>query len=325
MLMTDSIYVTSSDLSRIDSEVATVAAAEGITLDGAGGLIRGAVEEVANELSKLIVAFGGYLSGGDWSVNHLAAVFNYGLGTSVKMKAALSQVVVSGNSSSEWNHVKQWAVFWTLRSFYRDAFGRTVKDRYKDKMVFFKEEIDRRLKANLWTLGVPCVIRPLARPAAMFERGSGSWSTSNISLVAGSGTRTDKVDVAITYVDMSQPNFYASESSNGNSESDASDTLTQLMVAGHNLHVDISTLNPPTGVQDKSQQLIVVIAPLKATHWNVWAGTSGSTLYLQNAAPISIATTSYTLPADPLLSGPAVGIGQYSDRRLALLPLRQRA
>lgn len=326
MLWTDKIWVSSDDLSRVDSEVLRVSTSENITLDGVNGLIRGGLEEATSEIMKFIVAFGGYLNSGDLTSNHFAAVMNVGIGNSVRQKVGLQQIVISGDVPGQWFWLKQWTVFHVLRCFYRDAFGRLGQDRYKDKMDFFRDELQRRITPNIYSLGVPIVIRPLSRPGAFFERNSGTWDSTNLSQVPGLGT-SNKVsfDVAITWVDQSQANFYVNSSQRNNSESDASDIATIQITTGNVISVSISSLNPPTGKQDPSQQMIVVVSPRPATGWNVYVGNTGGTLYLQNSSPIPIGTTSFTLPGDPSLQGATPGIGQYPDRRLSVAPMRQRA
>jgi hypothetical protein len=326
MLWTDSVFITPDDLSRLDSEVAAVATANDITLTGNNGLLRGAIEEVSNEMMKLVIAFGGYLNSGDLSANHMAAVLNVGIGNSVRQKVSLQQIIVSADVSGQWGWVKQWAIFWALKTFYRDAFSRLGGDRYKTKMDFYKDELQRRIMPNMWALGVPITLRPLSRPAALFERATGTWDSTNVALEVGSGTLDGvSCDVVVTYCDMSQANLYVSPDVPNNAESDASDTITIAMTAGNVIGVDISSLRPPTGTQHPSQVMVVVVAPLKATHWNVYAGPTGGTLYLQNLAPIPIATTSFALPGDPVVSDYPLGNGQYAERRLSLVPTRQRA
>lgn len=326
MIWTDKIFISSSDLFRIDSEVSKVSDAEGITLDGNNGTIRGAIEEASMELQKIMIAFGGYLNSGDLSANHLAAVLNVGIGNSVRQKAVLDQVCVSGDSAGSFNWVKQWAIFWTLRIFYRNAFQRTVKDRYENKMKFYASEIDRRIRPTLFALGIPLVLRPLFAPASFFTLNSGTWGPDNVSLVTNvAGTSTSDLDVAISYVDMSQANLYVSSTSKGNAESELSDRVIIAMQNGKVLEVSIATLNPPTGRQNPAQLLVAVIAPLRATHWNVYVGNKGGTLFLQNSSPIPIGTTTYTFSANPVLSGAMAELGQYPDRRLSLMQTRQRA
>jgi hypothetical protein len=328
MLWTDSIWITQDDLMRIDSEVVNVAAAEGVSLNGDNGLIRGAIEEASNELQKLIIAFGGYLNSGDLTANHLAAVLNVGIGNSIRQKALLTQVCVSGFTPTSWNHIKQWAVHWTLRVFYRNVFSRTVNDRYEKKMNFFKDELVRRVTPTLFGLGIPIVLQPLLAPASYFTRNSGTWDSSNVSLVAGAGTldNTNFCDVVITFVDQSQPNFYVSASTPNNCESDAPTRITQQMGTGNVLQVSIASLNPPTGGQDPATILVAVVAQLKATGWNIYvSSTPGGILYLQNSTPVPIATQTYTFSGDPVFSGFPIQQGQYESRRLSLVPMRQRA
>ena len=326
MLCTDSIFIAENDLLRIDSEVTAVAASESITLAGDNGLLRGAVEEASNELMKRIISFGGYLNAGDLTANHLAAVLNVGIGNSVRQKVGLQQVVVSGDVPGQWNWIKQWTVFWALKTFYRSAFSRVGDDRYKNKLDFYKDEIQRNIAPNLSGLGIPIVIRPLSRPGAFFERDAGTWDSGNVSMISGPGTTaTPSCDVAVTFCDMSQANFYVSLAQRNNSESEPSDVATISTEDGKVIGVDISTLNPPTGAQHPSQVMVVVVSPLKATHWNVYVGCAGGALYAQNSSPIPIATKTFTLPGDPVFSGQTAGLGQYPDRRLSVVPTRQRA
>lgn len=327
MLWTDGEFVTAVDLMRVDSEVLSVAEAESITLEGSNSLLRGAIEETSNELMKLMVGFGGYIGYGDVSANHLAAVLNVGLGSTISHKAHLSQVVVSGPTPDTWNHIKQWVVFWSLHVFYRDAFNRTVKDRYEGKMRFFKSELQRRVTRTIDGLGIPLVMRPLSRPAALFERDSGTWDSSNVTLANdAAGTINDEAyDVVVTYVDMSANNLYVSKELDGNAESHPSDRARIELLTGKVILVDISSLNPPTGVQHPSQRILHAVAPLKATHWNVYVGKANGVLKLQNASPIPISTTSYQLTGNPGTVGYSSGSGQYADRVMALNPTRQRS
>ena len=326
MLWTDSVFISESDLTRVDSEVISVAQSENITLDGDDGLLRAAVEEVGIELSKLMIAYGGYLNSGDLTANHYAAVMNVGIGNSVRQKASLQQVVVSSDTLNQWGWIKHWVVYWALSMFYRDAFARTDGDRYDKKLKYYTELITRKIKPNIYTMGIPIVIRPLSCPGAVFERISGSWDSSNVSLHSGTGVSNGQAyDVAISYCDMSDWTRYQSVAKPNNAESDISQIVTVMPTTGQEISINISTLNPPTGAQHPSQMLVVVVSPLTATHWNVYVGKSGGILYLQNATPIPIGITSYTLSSDPVLSGSQYYLGQYADRRLSVSPMRQRS
>lgn len=325
MIWTDRVFITAEELTRVDSEVPEVVTAEGITMGGPNGLIRGAIEEAGDELMKYLVGFGGFLGSGDVSANHSWAVQNTGVGTMVRHKALPCQVIVSGDTAESWNNIHRWASFWALQIFYRNAFNRTVKDRYEGKMRYYKSELVRRITPSLWGLGIPVVNGPLAAPGATFERDAGTWDSSNLSLVAGSGTATTMKDVVVTYVDMGAPLPYVDSSDRGNSESHQSEIVQITPTSGNVISVNISSLNPPTGRQHPSQQIKCVIPMRRATHWNVYAGEADGTLYLQNAAPIAITTTSFDFPGNPLTSGPKPGLGQYADRILTLNPTRQRA
>jgi len=298
-----------------------------MSFTGDGGVLRNAVEETSLEMSKILIAFGGYINSGDLTANHYAAVMNVGIGNSVRQKIGLQQVVVSGDVPGQWNQVKEWAVYYALMTFYRNAFGRVENDRYEKRYTLYKDQISRKIYPTLQALGIPMVVRPLSRPAALFERNSGTWDSTNVALVSGSGTLTNStsLDVVVTYVDMSQANFYVSAAIPNNCESNPSDVITQQMATSEVLHVDITSLVPPTGAQHPSQQMLVVVSPLKATHWNVYVGLTGKTLYLQNSSPIPIATKTYTLSGNPTFSGYQSGLGQYADRRLSLSNMRQRA
>ena len=325
MLWTDSTFITIADLTRLDSEVTEVASSNEITLSGDDGIIRGTIEESAIELQKLLTAFGGYLGSGDLSANHLAAVMNVGSMNSIRQKALLQQVVVSGDAPNSWNHVKQWAVFWCLQLVYRNAFNRSVKDRYEGKMRYYASELRRRVTPSLHGLGIPIVLRPLPVPGARFERDSGTWDSDNVTQAAGPGVASGALSVAVTYVDMTTSSLYVSPVSRGNAESNPSERIAVTLVSGNVISVDITSLVPPTSVQHPSQLLIHVISPLTATHWNVYVGTSTGLLYLQNPTPIPIATKAYTLTGDWVSNTATSGEGQYSDRRLSLVPSRQRA
>ena len=354
MIWTDGLFISVNDLQRVDSEVQQVATAEKINLIGNFGIIRGGIEAAGQEMTKMMVAFGGYLSSGDISPNHTSAVLNIGLGNSVRSKALLSQIVVSGLSSFSWNHVKEWVVHWVLQTFYRDAFNRTVKDRYEAKMRYYKSEIDRRLRPSIMGLGIPMIIQPLAAPAALFERspvdylgslnspyGNNAWTTpgtfgnANLSSVNSVGTSGGSFTVVVTYVNqgmmqqtgqfLPDSTKYVSSSKNGNAESAGSPLASITVPAGSAMQVSIASLYPPNGLQDPATRLLCVTLPLAATGWNVYAGPINGTLTLQNNAPISIFTKTFMFPGDPTTTGVPLGTGQYDDRKLSLNPTRQRA
>lgn len=320
MLWTDAIFITTDDLTRIDSEVPAVAESEGIVLTGSNGIIRGVYEEVTDELSKILITFGGYLGSGDLSPNHLAAVMNIGMGNAVRQKALPSQVVISGEVEGSWNHAKRWAVYWALELFYRDAYNRTVKDRYEGKMRYYKAERQRRVEPMLKGRGIPIVISPLARPAAAYEPDTGIWGPSNVVTSVAPGALGGDYQVVITYLGKDNdnaPQYLA--------ESHPSDPISITVPPDSSISVDILTLKPPDGTQPRSRMLLCIIPVLKATHWNVYVGRVGGPYYLQNLVPIPVDVADYTLASDPVLAGKTAGQGQAVTRYLTIVPTRQRA
>lgn len=324
MLMTDGLFITTDDLKRVDSEVVDVANAEAMTLGGNYGSIRGAIEETSGEITKMMVSFGGalFVSGGVTS-QHNAAVNFTGVTSRIRMKALTSQVVVSGVDEYNWNNVKIWAVHWALYFIYRDAYNRTVKDRYESKMRYFKTELQRRLTPGL-NVGIPVVLNPLARPAATFEREVGTWGDSNLSAVSCTGAVGGTFDVVVTYCDMTDSTRYVDYNTKNNCESHPSERATLAVAADNALSINITSLTPKS-TQHPATQLYCLVTPRNVTHWNVYAGVTGGSLYLQNAAPIAIATKTYALTANPTTTLPLVGVGQYADRLLSITPMRQRA
>lgn len=124
-----------------------------------------------------------------------------------------------------------------------------------------------------------------------------------MSLVAGTNANaTTLYDVAVTWVEQTR---YLSPKTKGNSESAPSARATGISVTTANvLHVDISVLNPPNGLNPLNSALGQgLVIPGIASGWNVYVGAQGGTLFLQNATPIAIGTTGYTLAGAPVLSG----------------------
>lgn len=325
MLWTDQVFLSVADLSSVDSEVSAVASANGLTLTGDGGSIRRGLGEASDHLLKRAVSLGGYVqnSGTNLSVNHLAAVLSTGVSSSVRTAFIMNQVVVSGPTDKDWSHVKRWAAHWCLYFIFRDCFNRSKDDRYETKMKNYRAELDWRLTPTLTSLGIPLVISPLDAPAAAMSPNSGIWANSSVSLEAdAAGTLTDQVDVAVTYVDL---DVYGDDQDPKNGESSASEKIVVQLESGKVLKVDISSLNPPTGAQDKRYLPYRPVSFLTASGWNLYVGLSGGTMYLQNSAPIPIATKSLQLTGNPQLSGSVLMQGQIPDSYFHPKEVRQRA
>jgi len=171
------------------------------------------------------------------------------------------------------------------------------------------------------------VIQPLACPGAVREFQAGTWGTANLSGTGSGSTETGNpaYDVAITWVAIPG---YISQVNRGNSESAPSATATGFNVpAGQFLTVSIASLNPPTGtIPSAVGTASGIYTPLGATHWNIYAGKTGGTLYLQNPSPIPVATQSYALTGvvQQVNSNP-VWVGQAPDYNYAFQNMLFRA
>lgn len=323
MLWTDENFVTPEDLTSLDSEVPAIAKNEGIILTGENGFIRRQVDEAGDELLRRMQVFGGWIGSSTLSTNHLQAVLDIGSGASNnRTKILLNQIVVSDRVRNKWSNVKRWVVYRSMVGFYRNAFSRTAtKDRYKSKLEDFQAVLIRCQNQSLNDFGLPICAQPLSRPAATFEIDPGTWGPANISKVSDIGSSfTGDVDVAVSYVDSSR---YQTHRNNGNAESNVSEAAT-VTISNEFLTIDITSLNPPNGLQDPGTINQCVISPLTATHWNVYVGNVGESLYLQNTEPISIDVKTLVFVADPVFSGPIAGTGQYADRRYQFQHLLQR-
>jgi hypothetical protein len=325
MLWTDSSVVTTADLASIDPEVASVAAAENIVIDGASGIVQRTYETASQQILSQMQRFGGYLSSGLVSANHLAAVFNVGGPGVNRTRILLGQIVAY---DPYFPIVKTWFTYKVLRQFYHAAFSRTLTDRYEKKMMQYDQDLRLEHWPNLKNVGLPMVYRPMCAPGAINERvpgttrtQAGTWSTSNVSTASLVGTTGGSFDVAVTYVDQS---LYKSQVNKYNAESYTSDRITQLVAAGHVVHVDIMSLVPPNAGSDPAMLPQAITTPLNADGWNLWVGVAGGTLYLQNAQPYPITQKAVTLAGDPTLSGFQSDYGQFADAFYTVQDLIQR-
>ena len=322
MLWTDGYFVTQADLAVIDPEVPDVASVEAITVNGAGGIVGQTISECAMFIVANMQRFGGYLSSGLVSGNHLAAVFNTGGPGVNRTRIIMGQVVADDSYVPV---VKQWVTYKALVNFYRAASARTLEERYKSKMEQFERDTRWQYWPNLKNIGIPVVYRPLAAPGAVLERGAGTWSSGNVSLATAAGATGGAFSVAITWVDQSQYLNQATLLNRGNAESAPSAVLAATPMTNQGISVNLSGLTPPNGAANPANLAQAITSPLTATAWNVWIGlASGGPMYLQNSTPIPITTTTYTLGHDPSLSGYTVGTGQYADNYLTVQDTVQR-
>lgn len=165
------------------------------------------------------------------------------------------------------------------------------------------------------------VYAPMEAPGAKHGVRPGTWGTANLSAVSGSATGAVEVQVAVTYCDTGRG--YVSQANIGNAESAPSAVVALSIPASKVLKVDITSLNPPTGVQGAVGLSQGAWTPLTASHWNLWVGSGDGTLYLQHEL-IPIATKTYTLAADPVFSGSTLGTGQVPDLSLVFMNIVMR-
>lgn len=300
MLWVDEDFITQADLITLDSEIAEIAETENIVISD---IIRRAKEKCQGTLSAFM-SFSG-LSPTDLTLRNL----NFPIGTpDLRYNyAGFAQLVVNGESETNWGALKHWVAAKTLAEFYRAATNKN-SDRYSDRHEGILEEIKQQLWPNFKRRGLPIVFNPLVAPGAIMER-AGTFGANNVDLVAGAGTSTATFYFAITWVG----DRYLTASQKFNSESYRSARVSKLMVNGQVARVSIAGLIPPDGQQPEFTKSNCRYTPGRAVGWNVWAGITEGALYRQNAAAIPIATTSFTLPGDPLLTGEKADLGQFED------------
>jgi hypothetical protein len=322
LLFTDSDIITPADLAVVDQEVTSDATALNVTLSGPGSIIRRAVEEAGTEITAAFQNFSGYLVGLGISANHVAAVLNT-LTTAINRPRARLNQVCALDPDPTHLHMKRWLEYRALTGFYRSLYHRKVEDRFEKKMNNYRAEASFAWN-NLISSGLPIVLQPLACPGALRELGSGTWGASNVSAGGTGSTEIGHVyDIAITWVNSQG---YVTWSNNGNGESAPSAIVTLPAVTGSVLTLTLTGLNPPDGtIPQNLGTADGIYTPQPASGWNVYVGITGQTLWLQNATPIPIATTSYTLADAPTLTGNPMGQGQHPDYNFAFQNVLWRA
>jgi len=313
MLWTDATPITQADLEGTDPEVAPVATAEGLSLAPDGAVLRNAMEECGHQILSRLQTFSGYIAGLGIGGAHLAAVMNTGGSPVSRPYIRLTNIVVTSPYPNVASPVQAWLRSTALRTFYRAATNKKLQDRYEQKMEMWDQRAadDWRL---MQSLGLPIVLEPFPAPAAVYEAASGAWTSSNVTSVTQSGTAAAVYRVAVTFVDSSR---YVSQTDKGNAESGPSEIVQIDVPINKAVKVDITTVTPVTVASQARGTADGIYALLAVTGWNVWIGAATGPLYLQNSAPIAIATKTYTLTADPVLTGSQLGSGQVPDHNCA--------
>lgn len=318
MLWTDRDFINTADLLSVDPEMSEIAAAENMVLEGSNSVCRRGIEEAGAFLERKLVNFGSLASSGDLSLSHLAAVFNTGGHSTQRRKFSLEQVVVSGRNSEYWSEIKTWVAVTVLCVAYRTAMNRSSNDRYEHKYDRFGKMLREQSWPTVKKLGIPILQQPLPSPEAIQGFNPGTFSAADVS---GSGN-AGEWSVAVTYVDSTK---YVSSINPVNGESHPSVEKIVTTASSEVIRVDITNLNPPTGVLQNEARARGFSISRKATHWNVYAGPSGGAMTLQNSSPISLDTKTYTLAGDPSTTGKVAGLGQYPEAYLTIMDSIQRS
>lgn len=320
MLLSDQLVVSQASISAVDSQASTIASAEGIALAGTYGIFQRATDECIEHLLSQAQSFSTYYGDGSASAAHNAAVSNVGGSRNTRARTSPFQIAFSSDTGGQWSTLQLWATMVSLRLLYRSALNNNLIDHYAKKVDFLDEEIKKLYWPQLRNKGIPILFQPLPRPAAVRNLNPGTWSASNLSASAGSGS-AGTWDVQITYVDQVGNQPYGNAANDNNAESAPSEIATIVTSGSQNVVASIVSLNPPTGWVDRLD--IGLFVPRSASGWNVYAGPTGSTLTLQNVtAPIPVATKTFSFP---VLGGVyPVSTGQKRDSNLFFFPYFNR-
>ena len=329
MLFTDSDIVSSADLIDIDGEIPDVAnnMKPPVTVDGPGSVCEQAWREAGQQITAAQQIYSSYLATPGMSTGHTAAVNNTGVPARTQPRIRLNQIVAHDQTyASSKSAIQIWMAYMALRNFYRNASSRLGKDRFQEKMLRYQEDTLHRWR-ELRATGLPFVYQNFDAPGAKHSFNAGVWNSANVTTAAAGGLAGGNFVAAITWYDSSK---YVSQSVKANAESGPSQIQAIAPATNMAIKVDITSLNPPTGAADPVGTALGTLLPLNATHWNIWVGAAPNdpnvapVLYLQKES-VPIATKSFTLTTDPVLSGSVLTQGQFSESNLAFQNLVQRA
>jgi hypothetical protein len=253
-LLVDSDVASLAAMTAIDPEVPEIAEAEGIVVDGDGGIVRESWHECLDALLMATERFAG-------SGSRLRA-----------------ETVVATSA------VRRWMLYHALAMFYRAATNRRTSDRYERKLERARSD-ERTAFRRLWHSGVPVTVRPLPRPGALHVAGAGRWSEANITLVplpsGGDWPEPWPLEVSISWLD-------AGDGRNG--ESAASDTAAVIMIGNHGALISIDGLSAPArashwrlyGAIAGAPLTLQATIPIATTSWliDTYPTTSGAPLPL---------------------------------------------
>lgn len=322
MLFTDSDVVTLADLQTKDSEVPSVASLSdpAIPVEGAGSAIRDAWSEAKNKILAGQQIYGSSYGVPPGSSAALQAIM-YGVPPgAIRSRIFAEQIVVDDGLANSSSALKDWLVYDTLHRFYTNASERFVKE---DRFAM-KAERYGKSACGAWSrfsrIGLSIIRQPLSAPGALHDSKAMGTVFDLVTSVSGESGSGMDADVAITWVNG---NAYVSPVQPNKGESGPSARVTFTIPVNSLLNVSIADLIPPDGTSPYDAFADGILAPLAATHWNVYAGVTGGTLFLQNSTPIPLGTETWS--GYPVLSGFRASTGQVRDIRLPFRNLFHRA
>jgi hypothetical protein len=324
MLLTDSDIICSADLAAIDSEIVSVAKASKppILIDGSASICEVTWSECQQTIVASMQAYTSFPLSGGGTMAHQSAVNNIGMPARTQPRIRMNQIVTNDTGYSASNSAfKNWMIYRGLSNFYQSASARMEKDRYDKKQKQYRERAGSMWR-SLRAAGLPMVYTPLECPGAKHSFNAGPWSVLTNLSGSGSGPNAEvqPVFVAITYYDGS---LYVNQANKNNAESGPSQILAFDIPPSMLLTISIAGLNPPNGIPDPVGLALGTWAPLNATNWNVYVGSSPAAMYLQRES-LPIATQTFTLPAAPVFSGSTLAQGQNQDSNLCFQRLVMR-
>ena len=313
-LFIDNDVLTVADLTGIESEVSSAAEDASISVDGDNGIILQAWQEVANKITENVQSFDGGIT--YWPDAVLTA--NTGMN---RPRVRLNQIVASSLQYRRKSALQTYMTYYALMMFYRAASARLEVDRYEEKFQRYEKEAKEAWR-TLHGSGLPIVWAPLPCPGATHEWLAGVFDENCLTAVAGgSGSGAAQYQVAITWVDKTT---YQGPTSNGNAESGPSAVAGITLAAAQKITVSIAGLLPPSPTNYSLGTSDGVYTCKTATGWNVYEGVPGGPMFLQNASPLPLTTTSYTFDPAGVAQPYTMGFGQYPDISLTMQKMIRR-
>jgi hypothetical protein len=289
MLWTDRPFITAADLISVDSEVPSFTQAERILLGGPKGLISQVIQECGVELMSIMQSPGCVAAPTGVPAAHMSALL---IGTAANsVRVQLGQVVVSDPRPDHWSPLQRWVLYRALARFYERIIQSQGADRIQAKWKNTMDNLELQYQPFLFNNGIPAVSNPFPCPGAIGELDTGTFTTDDVTIVAGNSTQAQQLAVAVSWIGSD----WVSESERHNAESALSVPVQIILPPASGLQVSIAHLQPQTDM-NYGLKYLGAYTPITAVGWNVWVGPQRrGRLWLQQAA-IPLTTTSITLP-----------------------------